>query len=820
MYFKQFFKHILLVVLLSQAVCASLIKRDTWVPIMLSDIITFVPHTVILQDKDGDGIEDALDTPTAYAQDITIDMDSDGYSIVLNGTDNDNAITYTIVTQPAHGVLSGTAPNLTYTPNNGFSGDDSFTFSVNDGDHESEVVTVHLTVVSPVNYGEDGTHPTAHHDEIDGNMTTVYYPTDIPEGTKVPVVFFASGFGSDDAKDYETLLTFIASHGYYVIYAKHAWDNVFANMDKMLDNTNAILPKLDTTRIGVVGHSLGGGYTFNILKYFSDKGYGENGRFIMVLEGYYAYNLSKEEMQNLPSNTNVVMQQYGIGGNNAINDTDPRITLTEYYLLDSIANNKKDWQIVENADHHYPYGSAEYSTMQGILNPLDALMEYTFNETPSAHDIALEQGNDDPYAKGHGIQVVNPTADYGYKCSDNTSFNIRYCDMRQFLYIETNASITKQDYNTTYNEPNFFTKVTRITDRSVQTRNMHPYPKQGGAWNSDMSIIMLGYRLYDAQTFSELGVTAGLDGSGAYAKLGSPWQGAADLRWSKNDPKKLYVIDSSQRFKEVIINANNTDIENYNILIDMSTQGYTSISTGNNEGNLDYNDTHIIFAAKKDADNQVYALKYKLSENTLAWQKPVPHALWGEGFDWITVDPKVEHIVVSTDAKMYVYDMDLNNEELLVDRAEHGDIGINDRGETVYVQMKSGGRGIWSYNLSTLEAIKLIDSNHGGGHVSCRNTKRPGWCYVSTAEEGYKEVFGVKLDNGSGVTERFSQTHMSEQNGGCTQVNVSPDGKQVLFASDWNEGDAADYQWDADNNMSCTDDNRHIKIDTYLVEFP
>ena len=283
-------------------------------------------------------------------------------------------------------------------------------------------------------YGKEGSHPTAYHDEVDGNMTRVYYPTDISAGEKVPVVFFASGYGSSKATDYESLLRFVASHGYYVIYAKHAWNSVFANMDKMLDNANGILPKIDTTRVGVMGHSLGGGYTFNILKHFSDMGYGNNGRFVMVLEGYYAYNLTEAQMKNLPSNTNVVMQQYGVGGNNAINDTDPRITLTEYYMLDSIPDSQKDWQIVENADHHYPYGNKPYAQMQGILKPLDALMEYTFKVAPSAsaREVALEQGSDDPYNQGNGIQVVNAKSDYTYKCDHDTTVYIDYCDMAQW----------------------------------------------------------------------------------------------------------------------------------------------------------------------------------------------------------------------------------------------------------------------------------------------------------------------------------------------------------------------------------------------------
>lgn len=67
--------------------------------------------------------------------------------IVLAGSDADNdALTYIIVAQPANGTLSGTAPNLTYTPNPGFVGTDSFTYKVNDGQVDSAEVTVTILV--------------------------------------------------------------------------------------------------------------------------------------------------------------------------------------------------------------------------------------------------------------------------------------------------------------------------------------------------------------------------------------------------------------------------------------------------------------------------------------------------------------------------------------------------------------------------------------------------------------------------------------------------------------------------------------------------
>ncbi len=55
------------------------------------------------------------------------------------------SLTYAVVTPPAHGTLSGTAPNLTYTPAASYSGADSFTYKANDGS-DSNIATVSITV--------------------------------------------------------------------------------------------------------------------------------------------------------------------------------------------------------------------------------------------------------------------------------------------------------------------------------------------------------------------------------------------------------------------------------------------------------------------------------------------------------------------------------------------------------------------------------------------------------------------------------------------------------------------------------------------------
>ena len=54
---------------------------------------------------------------------------------------------YTILTHPTNGVLSGTAPNLTYTPNPCFEdGQDSFIYKANDGTNDSAPATVNITI--------------------------------------------------------------------------------------------------------------------------------------------------------------------------------------------------------------------------------------------------------------------------------------------------------------------------------------------------------------------------------------------------------------------------------------------------------------------------------------------------------------------------------------------------------------------------------------------------------------------------------------------------------------------------------------------------
>jgi subtilisin len=88
--------------------------------------------------------------PVANSQAVTTVEDTP-VAILLTASDVDgDTLTYSVVSGPAMGTLSGTAPHLTYSPHPGFRGDDTFTFLTSDGFADGNMATVSITVIPPV----------------------------------------------------------------------------------------------------------------------------------------------------------------------------------------------------------------------------------------------------------------------------------------------------------------------------------------------------------------------------------------------------------------------------------------------------------------------------------------------------------------------------------------------------------------------------------------------------------------------------------------------------------------------------------------------
>jgi hypothetical protein len=93
------------------------------------------------------------DIPVAADRAVTTSKNT-AVQILLSASDPDGPpLTYTVSEGPVHGVLTGSAPNLTYTPNAEYTGTDSFTFAASDGWAASSA-TVSITVADgPLNTG-------------------------------------------------------------------------------------------------------------------------------------------------------------------------------------------------------------------------------------------------------------------------------------------------------------------------------------------------------------------------------------------------------------------------------------------------------------------------------------------------------------------------------------------------------------------------------------------------------------------------------------------------------------------------------------------
>jgi hypothetical protein len=85
--------------------------------------------------------------PVVYPQSVTVNENS-SVAVTLSASDADNdGLTLSIVTPPAHGALSGTTSNLTYTPALNYFGPDEFTFKANDGSGDSGLAKVSIAVL-------------------------------------------------------------------------------------------------------------------------------------------------------------------------------------------------------------------------------------------------------------------------------------------------------------------------------------------------------------------------------------------------------------------------------------------------------------------------------------------------------------------------------------------------------------------------------------------------------------------------------------------------------------------------------------------------
>jgi hypothetical protein len=95
------------------------------------------------------GLPLANEAPVADGQSLRT-LQNTAVTVALSARDVEgDALTYRIVSTPKYGTLTGSAPNVTYTPAFEYAGVDSFAFEAHDGTTSSAAATVSIAVTRP-----------------------------------------------------------------------------------------------------------------------------------------------------------------------------------------------------------------------------------------------------------------------------------------------------------------------------------------------------------------------------------------------------------------------------------------------------------------------------------------------------------------------------------------------------------------------------------------------------------------------------------------------------------------------------------------------
>ena len=153
---------------------------------------------------------DAMDDAASVAEDSGANV----INVLTNDTDPDSdPLTITAVTQGSNGSVTFDAGSVSYTPNANFHGNDSFTYTIDDGNAETDTATVFVTV-TPVQDAPDAVNDFANVNEdsgpnvinvltndtdVDGDALTV---SGVTQGAHGSVTFTAGSVSYTPAVNY------------------------------------------------------------------------------------------------------------------------------------------------------------------------------------------------------------------------------------------------------------------------------------------------------------------------------------------------------------------------------------------------------------------------------------------------------------------------------------------------------------------------------------------------------------------------------------------------------------------------------------------
>jgi len=299
-------------------------------------------------------------------------------------------------------------------------------------------------------YGSDGSYNVAIESFTNVNYPTenirIFYPSGIT--SSVPTLFYSHGFGGYDPVNILGLLNFVARKGYAIVFVPYQTTGVtsaqrYTNLLSGFIKAARDYPNIiDTTKVGFMGHSFGGGATFaNAYHCFTNLNWGSSGRFMFASAQWYSLNISQTELLTFPNDVKLITMVYE---NDSTND---HRMANDIFNTINIPSSEKDYLLVKSdtinsytydAIHGLPNTVSAFDALDyyAIYRHLDALCDYTFNGSLTGKDVALGNGSSNQISMPGGMHnliqsdapnFANPESSYTYPCNSVQNPRQAYC---------------------------------------------------------------------------------------------------------------------------------------------------------------------------------------------------------------------------------------------------------------------------------------------------------------------------------------------------------------------------------------------------------
>ena len=392
----------------------------------------------------------------------------------------------------------------------------------------------------------------------------------------------------------------------------------------------------------------------------------------------------------------------------------------------------------------------------------------------------------------------------------------------QLTKIDMIKGLPTPVYLDTIIDPVYGSAITRISDETVfgptqvgPTDWWAPYRRHRWfkmqPWNADGSRILVDLTypnyLVDGSTYKLIK---------RYDPTKPTRHPPTEAIWSNVNPDIMYGISGNSLIKYKVSSTIRTTMHTFS--------EYNAISIGLYEGNVSNDDKYVALWCPKGG--RYFTVVYDMQADSVYStyeMGPQGQQDYYEtfGLNWVCISQTGKYVVIQwqrsgsgRDMGVEVFDNKMNFIRQVtgtVKNAYNIDMGLDVDGNDIVVYQNLSTCDIMTQRLSDGKITKVLSGSKisKATTISCRNVQRPGWAYFGDFEAGpgsvaefhaagtsekskasYNTVFALKLD-GSETVQVYSHMHHSTNEGLYVQPMPvpSPDGKKVMFASDWEEED-------------------------------